>query len=970
MVMVLELAEWQSRLADHFTRLRATRGEKPLFALEHGLTAADREALSASIKATVSSKAVVSEYQLPWVVYATELGYGYSGDEYWQTFEQETPGWAVLGDRYWLRRCFRSFRKDFGGAEPGGPWAAHFSIICWPITHAILPKDLQRQLARILYEIRHSYSAELFESPARLGARIAARSWDAPSRFQNLAEEPALLGQIAAALLLEGEFGTGSLLHPPTLERISEDVDRERRGREWLRGARQSARDRAHIRGTTRGTKPSPTFPVRPEEARAEVEALGIEPQLVLRPITATDASWAVSLEIPDLSHILLRFPAAREVLTGSRCVVAGAAGRPLARGRVLHGAQRVTLERWPKPDEVLLKFEQTNPQLEYLLRTDCLLRPGSLWLFRIATDRLAYSCNSLRVRPGNRYIVVNTSGRLASTEYAVSISLQCAGADAAILSVPSALTSDWEECLRRLGLGQAKGIEVWPAGLSAVAWDGEGQGEWLVSQQPCLAIRADYSIESLRISLGERSESNLDLRFIMPGEPVFFELPRLGVGRHTVRIREQTSAGRKESFNDLRLIVRVRELRAWSPGPNLQGVLNVVIDPVNPTLEQLWSGHVDIGIDGPPDRSVKTTVSLFDKPDEGATIVSKLPPLPLPISSKGWKSHFEKRFRSTKGAQENYDSARICQLDFAAEELGGFVVQCERAFTPVRWAVRARRESTIVRLIDDSGESEHPMVAHFSFDKPLERHDLVAAIEYDASSDGGLYIATRGDLTAGVVVMHQIRELPDMARSVHIDTGDRSIYALKSALDVTALWRSGRPSGNFLSATNQQRVLCEITRHIMLLICGDRWATAERDFTEGRDSDLQKLKRAVSHRREELGVAAALALDLAALSTAPLDTRVRRLGDIAESFRITLSDAPSGTVTGDPIWLAELALRLASDPATVSQWAGKYKTLGLTRLIEGPTIVRAARFLVLASERYAQADITPDAVYVGWAWP
>ena len=37
--------------------------------------------------------------------------------------------------------------------------------------------------------------------------------------------------------------------------------------------------------------------------------------------------------------------------------------------------------------DEVLLQFERSNEQLNFLLRTECLLRPGPNWLFRIASD-------------------------------------------------------------------------------------------------------------------------------------------------------------------------------------------------------------------------------------------------------------------------------------------------------------------------------------------------------------------------------------------------------------------------------------------------------------------------------------------------------------------------------------------------------------------------------------------------------
>src|SRR5690606_33614489 len=147
-----------------------------------------------------------------------------------------------------------------------------------------------------------------------------------------------------------------------------------------LHGARRAAEERAKIRGLSIG-RPTTTFQ-RGDEARAEVVRLGIEPRLVLRPIEGE--RWEVSLELPDLSHLLLRFPQVRDILTESRCAVAGAAGRPLARGRCLHGPQRVALGRWPSPDDVLLKFERTDAQLEYLLRAECMLRPGTSWLFKV----------------------------------------------------------------------------------------------------------------------------------------------------------------------------------------------------------------------------------------------------------------------------------------------------------------------------------------------------------------------------------------------------------------------------------------------------------------------------------------------------------------------------------------------------------------------------------------------------------
>jgi len=260
------LPELERRLQAHFEQVRRDRPEgKPIFALEHGLESGELRELATAICAHVATKAPSSEHSLPWIVYAAELGYRYAGDEYWQTFEEETPGWVVHGKRQWLRERFQWFHQRFQGAKPAGPWAVHFSIICWPITHAILPRDLQRQLAKVLFQLRHAFSAELFVSPAKLGELIAARSWEGTSRFQNLAQETLLIGQIAAALLLEGEQGTAGLLLPSTLKRIGTDLDRERTAREWLRGARSLAQERARLHGLS---VPRTLGAVSPQRAR------------------------------------------------------------------------------------------------------------------------------------------------------------------------------------------------------------------------------------------------------------------------------------------------------------------------------------------------------------------------------------------------------------------------------------------------------------------------------------------------------------------------------------------------------------------------------------------------------------------------------------------------------------------------------------------------------------------------------
>lgn len=226
------LSAEQERLLEHFSQLselRASRGASPIFALEHGLDESQRARLASAVREEVQLRRPAGRHWLPYVIYAAEIGYQYAGDEYWQTFASKTPGWIQHGDRGWLREQFQRFQRAFHGAQPSGPWARHFSIICWPITHAILPQDLQLQLAKLLFSIRGLFAAELFQSPKRLGDLIASRAWTTTRRFQQLAEEPLLLGQIAAALLLEGDEAE-SLILPATLTRISGDLEKTAAG--------------------------------------------------------------------------------------------------------------------------------------------------------------------------------------------------------------------------------------------------------------------------------------------------------------------------------------------------------------------------------------------------------------------------------------------------------------------------------------------------------------------------------------------------------------------------------------------------------------------------------------------------------------------------------------------------------------------------------------------------------------------
>ena len=978
--MNTELRDWQERLSAHFGALRRRRQADgvtwPIYALEHGLDSTEVEQLEVAIRRDIAYHPPWRNHPLPWIVYASEVGYRYSGDEYWQTFEEETPGWIQNGDRHRIREFYRLFHRDYGGAIPSGAWAEHFSIICWPITHAILPKDLQRQLARTLYDLRHTFTGDVLGSTELLGKLIGASSWNASARFQNFAQDLQLVGQVSSALLFQGDTASNELIHPSTLERISRDLDAERQARDWLRTARRTANERVQVRGLGYfRRRATPHSISQLSEARTEVETLGIEPRIVLRPTDSSGKRWEVFLEVPNLSHLPIQFPQTREILANSRCKVAGTSGRPLARGRLLYGDQRVKLVRWPKPNEVLIQFENSDAQLDYLLRTECLLRPGKKWLFRVASDGLAYERRGLRVRPGEEYIVVSTSALVGSDGHTNPIDLTCKGVQASSIKLPAALTDSWHEALQQLGLEQARTLLVWPAGLSAVEWDGEGHGEWLASDRPRLGIQADYPLESVSIALDGAAKDDLRISDLQPGQPVFIELPALSVGVHRLNFRIQSRlAENTRDIDDLQAVIRVRADHPRSSLIDHRGPLSVEVDPTLPTLEQLWEGAASFVLRGPIGREVGVRVSFFARDAETAFYKKQLPPLSLPVTSEEWTSHFGDYVKCETIAQESYDRADSCSIHFSAEELGAFTLRCERTLTPLRWALRRDDEGQLLQLYDDTGLPGQPCVSRSTFESPCMEAFLGSGPNYQVPSSGGLYTARIGGYSASIIVppesqavgLARPEQLPEIERL------ERSLECVAEIIGIAGQWGKARLSGGSLSPALQRNALQLLTCELFRLICGEDWARAEESFSFSGDPGVRSaMAEAISRIPRDRDAIAALADVVEVVASTRPSYRVRRLALLATRHRLLPENADSqdSEMSITPYELSELALRLASDPANVETWAGQELLPRLRLLLKTPSLARAARFLVLTTERLYPPRSLSDHLYAGWGW-
>lgn len=689
-----DLDALQKRLECHFEALSAARRERGarVFALEHGLGPGDLSALTNLLKNKLAAPAAyrLSTHWLAWIVFATEQGYDYDGDEYWHTFGQRMPHWDH-GWRSSIRSWFGKFHDKYGGLRPVGPWANTFSIIAWPITHALLPKDLQSQLARTLYSLRYSLITHLDKPVGDLGRYVARMTYGGSSRYENFLEQEELVGSIILALLGQRtQDGTVAIL-PSTLDRIVGDLERARSARQWLHDTRKAI-ESARMKGAAqrvvvgadaqRETRPSERKPT-------------IRPSLALRR-TGTD-EWTPIVEIPSFMEVANLSPELGGFLRTTRCEVAGSPGwRPP--GWLITGAQRRVLEEWPAAEVPVLSFQRANAAMDHLLASEGCIRAGPTWLFRVGPDGQAMEVLARLIRPGHSYVLV-ARGDPPVLSTATATTVRCRGVTAVWFAVPTTLSEAQITEFKKADLSIAETIRVWPVGLAARGWDGEGATEWLESESPCFAIEHDHPVAEYELRLGAGAGVKVAAR--APGEPTFIRLQPLPAGNHVLSV----SVARHAAAVATRPVEGVISLAVRPPRPWVNGAIGhtgliVSCEPPAPTLDDFWEGLTQLQVMGPTGHQVAVYVELLDGTGGrlGLELVARLT---LPLGADSWRNAFS-TFAKMEKQPWNYLSASSGRIVVDGEELGVVHIPLQRDVAPVRWVWHETNRSTQLRLVDD----------------------------------------------------------------------------------------------------------------------------------------------------------------------------------------------------------------------------------------------------------------------------
>lgn len=949
-VPLMPLERLHRRLGDHFAALRDSRSHQsasaPVFALEHGLSSSEVGDLEARIRAAIKAGTVPLKSWLPLVVYAAEIGYSYSGDEYWQTFASDTPGWATHGDRRAIRVRFQRFAEQFNGTRPQGAWAKHFSIIAWPITHAVLPRDLQRQLAHLLYEFRRSLNSNLLADPDALGHALAARAWHASDRFRIFADNTELLGRVSSALLLGEEHPDGLLL-PATLSRIAADLQTEHASRTWLVGARSRASELL-AKGFVRGGAT-----LAPGRTRGALPATA-DPRLELR---HEPSGWRAILELPDFSALGQRLTEIATELRAARATIQGVKGAPMARGRLLYGGQTLSLDEWPDPRAPLVSIVGGSSGINALLADQSVFPPGPPWLFKITERGVAREIRGKHVRTGEQYVVVTPDPPHGPvTDWVSDAAIVTAGFQAYRLEVPSPVADSDIEAIQALGLGVVADLEIRPAGVVPADWDREGRAAWLEGEVPVVGLASSLEIRQATITVDDASTV---MSWPESGD-LYVSLGELSPGTHRLGVVLHGATG---VVADETAEVHIRQPQvAVDSGSQREG-LRLLTSPVAPTLDELWAGLADIEVAGPDGLKAELSFALTKR--GGAQLAGHSLEITLPVDPDRWRARFNGELAKRKQMLDCYDDAEACVVAVSHPDLGRVTLRVERAFVPMRWARGADKAGSFARLVDHTADGL-PDISTFSFARP----DRKASATLDTQGsirlpEGGLVLASTPNSAASTILTRQVHDFRDLGLQVECGPVAKSPIAIASLLTCAHHWRSAAVSPKNAAIDNhfREQVLARIAMQLAVDICGGIWGFVERSIESGKQLSISKIQEAVGRARYQRAIASELLAESNLLPDSTPEALAETFSQVVgRHYRSTLA-ASDASGTG----LGEFVLRMATDPGSVRHLDDTNFDARLELVLESPVLLRSARFFALMR----RSAIEPDrgGLLGTWTW-
>jgi hypothetical protein len=933
----VDLIELQTRLSQQYASLRDLRTIEnySVYAIEHGLTAEELVAAQALLNTQLeTAMRADSAHWLVWIAAAAEVGYGYDGTEYWDSFVAAFPPWQQHGDRNQIRKWYLRFASEFRGLTPSGLWARQFPIIAWPITQAVLPRYLQRHFAEHLYQLRHALVRTGELTLDEIGDLLSERYYGGSSRFEGFLQQKALTARILMAMGLEDVADNVAPIERATLDRLVRDFDKLGGTGARLREARRVLRDARFINSSKTGFVPT----ARNQEQSAADAERAEKPRLVAHPVG--EHAWSLSLALPDLATPLRQAGLSPRDLEQARMRFrVNGEGNEWIPGRALFGyvgQSEDPLGAYPAAEWQVFEFQLALPKAEGALRKRLVFPAQPLRLLKVRTDGSAFEVVGQHVRAKQSYLFVSVHTIPNDIVQTLGLSpapTSTSGTSVWHLQVPQNVSAAQIAALKNLGLGYALSVRLEPMGLSPRWNPATGALQFLDTEVPMFALNSDIAVREFAFSVD--SSPPVRIKPSVDGKTLV-RLDQLGVGLHKVAVSALGAAtGADIEAEDIAL--EVRPPAPWQKAIGGKAGVTFALEPRDATLEQLFDRIAIIRVRAPHGRSVHIEARFLGA-DNMPFHQEALLQYTMPIADQRITDHVIRKLTADARAEHLERASRI-ELTILLDEYGSETIGFERDVEPLRWA---RMDAKIVRLSDDSAGEIAPTVECYD----LNAVEVARAVDYQSalagvelSGKGGLLVAKldgRHYVALATVVPSQLSSLSDIgvpARVSAAKTGPKKI------INALKLWRSTRRLMGPMAFVGRLKAIGALEKRLELLLCGAEWASAAATMREG-SGDIGSLYQLVFYSR---GFASGL-------RTFEWRYEKNESGATAEFLRLTRVYKVC-----DNERLCCLALKLAFRPSFISPSdlpdEGAFDALKAT-----PGLIRGAYFARLVSDMQAQS--------------
>lgn len=836
------LADAQKRLEQHFSALKAERadGEYPIYAFEHGLQLDEIAEIGGNLKERLKERRYPeSAYWLLWTIVAAEIGYTYDGDEYWQSFVTEVPGWKWWGDRKLIRKWFSTFTTNYGGFSPRGRWADQFSIIAWPIAHSILPRYLQSLFAAHLHEIRYDLAQQGYLGVTQLGEFIRRSYYGGSSRFGDFLQQTELTAHLVLALRDEDIQGEVSPIHRPTLRRIIADLEIRQSSREHLREARKVLREGRVQVGYFRGG--------RHNESSRITATVGLRittPKLLARLTSAS--SWQLGVSLPDFTRILQSHGVERADLDQVRMRFTGEDGWMPGRALLSYSNRQRPIAAFLKENSSLVEFDLPRNKLVAIVDPHLRLQGDFPFLLRIQGDGIAHQVLGNNVRADEEYVLL-VKERISS-EIERSLTLlqkECVTSGVVLyyFHTPQFLTEVYVQALKKLHLGYGLRVRIDPVGLVPRS-NGDGGSMWLPDEEVVLRLSADFDVARYYLSVDDQQRVQIP---VSGTNEVIISVGSLPTGAHTVQVTAESLIAVRGIEPEI-IFIHVRAPEPWRESVRRQAGFRLQLEPADANLEDLFDGRAEVSISGPDERHAAIDLLVFNANGH----VSETCPLGrvrLPANADTCRKTLAKLEREP--LSEKLQAAPRFDVAVSVEELGYDRLSFQHETQPLRWKIEHEKGALVGRLVDEAGADEEIRV--WRYDVGVPHHKVAIETQscikgFSVPPPGSLFTANyRGRQYAAVISLREkLTRFSDLGAVVKLGHRYRTaVHRVTWLLLQYRRWMLARPLGP-LAITHKSKVLGTIGQRIAQVICHGDWADRLELVRHGQSELLDQLQRDV----------------------------------------------------------------------------------------------------------------------------